>query len=64
MVTGGYFLTTSIKDSQVFTPEKFSDIQIEFAKATREFALQEILTQRDEIDKLNKELSLALMKSA
>jgi alkylation response protein AidB-like acyl-CoA dehydrogenase len=64
MVTGGYFLTTSLKDSQVFTPEKFSDIQNEFAKATREFALQEILPQRDEIDKFNQELSLKLMKAA
>ena len=64
MVTGGYFLTTSLKDSQVFSPEKFSDIQSEFAKATREFALQEILPQRDEIEKFNQELSLKLMKTA
>ena len=64
MVTGGYFLTTSLKDSQVFSPEKFSDIQSEFAKATREFALQEILPQRDEIEKFNQELSLKLMKAA
>lgn len=62
MDTGGFFLVQSLKDHQAFGPEQFSEMQVEFGKAAEEFALQEILPRKSDIDRFDRELSLQLMK--
>lgn len=63
MPTGGSFLSSKIKEREVFCPEKFSETHIEFAKVALEFAKHEVLPRKDEIEKFNKDLTLSLIKS-
>lgn len=62
MLTGGFFLVTPLQDKPVFSPEKFSEEQVEFGKAAEEFALQEILPRKKEIEQFNKDLTRNLMR--
>ncbi len=62
MKTGGFFITSRIGERPVFSSESFSDEQKEFSKAGEDFGLKEILPQRDEIEKFDKELTLGLMR--
>ncbi len=63
MFTGGAFLTTQIGKKDVFCTERFTEEQQEFGKAAEEFALNEILPRKKEIEQFNKELSLQLMRT-
>jgi alkylation response protein AidB-like acyl-CoA dehydrogenase len=63
MKTGGQFLTSAIADTTVFSPENFSDVHHELAKAMQNFAQQEILPQKEAIEKFDKDLSLQLIKN-
>jgi alkylation response protein AidB-like acyl-CoA dehydrogenase len=63
MNTGGGFLISTIGQNKVFCPESFSDTQREFANATEEFALNEILPKNLEIEKFDQQLSKELIRS-
>ena len=63
MFTGGAFLTTPIDERKVFCPETFSEMQQEFARAAEEFALNEILPRKKEIEKHDQQLSMQLIRS-
>jgi len=63
MQTGGLFLTSSIVETSVFSPEKFTETHREFIRAMENFARTEILPQKEAIEKLDKTLSLRLIKS-
>ena len=62
MLTGGFFLVTPLQDKPVFSPEKFSEEHVEFGKAAEEFALQEILPRKEEIEQFSEELTRDLMR--
>ena len=62
MDTGGFFLVQGLMEHQAFGPEQFSEMQVEFGKAAEDFALQEILPRKGEIEQFNPDLTRQLMK--
>ncbi len=64
MKSGGRFLTTPVGTEEIFAKENFSEEQRDFLELAREFALEEIYAQRDEIEKYNPELMRSLMRKA
>lgn len=64
MKSGGRFLTTPVGTEEIFAKENFSEEQRDFLQLSREFALEEIYAQREEIEKYNPELMRSLMRKA
>jgi len=64
MKTGGEFLTSKIGSSKIFSRENFDDQQQEFLTLAKQFALEEIYPQRDEIEKYNLELLRTLLQKS
>ena len=64
MKTGGAFLTSIIGDTEVFTRENFSDEQQEFLVLAKEFAIKEVLPQKDEIEKHDLKQMRSLIQKA
>ncbi|GAB4327499.1 MAG: acyl-CoA dehydrogenase FadE [Calditrichia bacterium] len=62
MFTGGFFLVQSGPDPEIFSPEKFSEIQQEFARAASEFALNEIYPKQDAIELLDQQINRQLLR--
>ncbi|SVD87563.1 uncharacterized protein METZ01_LOCUS440417, partial [marine metagenome] len=59
---GGAFLVTPIDQGRVFSREQFSDDHKMFEQTAIEFAENRILEVREELNVLNKELSLEIFK--
>jgi len=64
MKTGGEFLTSKIRSKEIFTRENFDDEQLEFLSLAKQFAVEEIYTQRDEIEKHNLDLLRGLLRKS
>ena len=62
MKAGGTFLIQPVGSAPIFTTETFSDEQKEIATLTQEFAEEQILPRKKEIEALNGELSRNLMQ--
>ncbi|MGD9897709.1 MAG: acyl-CoA dehydrogenase family protein [Calditrichaceae bacterium] len=62
MKTGGMYLIKPVGEEEIFTREKFSEEQNEIAMLTEEFATEQILPKKKEIEKLNGELTCSIMK--
>ncbi len=60
--TGGQFLVESIQDTRVYSREDFTEEHREIYQMIKEFDRDRILTQKEEIEKYNKELSLSLIR--
>lgn len=64
MKTGGAFLTSSVGETEVFAREDFSDEQLEFLSLAKEFAVEEVLPKKDEIEKHDLKLLRSLIQKA
>ncbi len=62
MSTGGSYLIAPVGAEEVFTREKFSPEQRDIATMVDEFATDRIYSNRDAIEKHDKELSLTLLR--
>ncbi|MEE9189916.1 MAG: acyl-CoA dehydrogenase family protein [Candidatus Neomarinimicrobiota bacterium] len=60
--TGGRFLVESIAGSSIFSREQFSEEHKEIEQLVRAFATDRIRSNKSELEKYNKELSLKLLK--
>jgi len=60
--TGGQFLLDSIFDTSIFTREDFSSEHREIYKMVMDFDRERVLSQKEEIEKFDPDLSLGLMK--
>ncbi|MBL0386638.1 acyl-CoA dehydrogenase family protein [Tumebacillus sp. ITR2] len=61
---GGAFLIEKTSPADVFTPEDFNNEQLMIAKTTADFAKGEVEPRREEIEKLDLELTIDLLKQA
>ena len=61
--TGGQFLLDSIFDTSIFTREDFSSEHREIYKMVMDFDRERVLSQKEEIEKFDPDLSLGLMLS-
>lgn len=64
MRTGGEFLTLLVGSEKIFTRERFSEDQRDFLGLAKEYALQEVFAQKEEIEKYNPGLMRSLMTKA
>lgn len=60
--SGGNFLVNPITEAFVFSREDFTEEHREIYAMVKEFDIERILAQKDEIEKFDKELSLSLIK--
>jgi alkylation response protein AidB-like acyl-CoA dehydrogenase len=60
--TGGRFLVESITGSSIFSREQFSEEHKEIEQLVRDFATDRVRSNKSELDKFNKELSLKLLR--
>ena len=60
--TGGIFLTETIGENRILAREGFSEEHREIEQLVREFGNDRIKSNKEEIEKFNKELSLDLLK--
>jgi alkylation response protein AidB-like acyl-CoA dehydrogenase len=60
--TGGRFLIDGLGTSPVFARENFSDEHKEIEQMIREFAIDRIGNNADELNKFNKDLSLSILR--
>lgn len=60
--SGGNFLVNPITEASVFSREDFTEEHREIYAMVKEFDIERILVQKDEIEKFDKELSLSLIK--
>ena len=63
-VKGGSFLTEERLPQDVFTPEDFSEEQLQIAKTAHEFALNEVMPAAEEIEAKNFAVTTALLRKA
>lgn len=61
---GGGFVVADALPEAVLTPEDFSEEQRMFAETTSDFVEQEVLPHDEELEKLNYELTVKLMRKA
>jgi alkylation response protein AidB-like acyl-CoA dehydrogenase len=61
---GGSFLVETTTPAEVFTPEDFNDEQKMIAKTTADFIAGEVAPRREEIEKLDLELTVKLLQQA
>ena len=61
MKKGGAFLTTPFGVDEIFTRERWSDDQKEFFEAIKDFAVEVVAPQNDEIEKLDEKLTREIM---
>ena len=59
--TGGQFLVESITDTQVYSREDFTEEHNQIYKMVMEFDRDRILTQKEDIDKYNPDLTKSLI---
>ncbi|MFQ6617703.1 MAG: acyl-CoA dehydrogenase family protein [Fidelibacterota bacterium] len=62
MKTGGQFLIDTVGASEIFTRERFSPEHLEFEKAVGDFAVSRILPVKKQIESLDGELMLGILK--
>ncbi len=62
MITGGQFLTLVTGKETVFSPDDFSDTQMEFAKAAEDFAIKEISPQSNALENFDRDLTRKLIR--
>ena len=60
--TGGQFLLDSISDTSIFTREDFSNEHQDIFNMVMDFDRERILSQKEDIEKFNTDLSLSLLK--
>ncbi len=60
--TGGKFLTETIGENLIFSREQFSEEHREIEKLVRDFGKDRIRSNKEEIEKFDKELSLGLLR--
>jgi alkylation response protein AidB-like acyl-CoA dehydrogenase len=60
--TGGQFLLDSISDTSIFTREDFSSEHQDIFNMVMDFDRERILSQKEDIEKFNPDLSLSLLK--
>ena len=60
--TGGQWLVSKVGSQPIFCRETFTQEQRQIDEMIREFARNQILPNIDKIDKLDKDLSLAIIK--
>ncbi|WP_018132303.1 acyl-CoA dehydrogenase family protein [Effusibacillus pohliae] len=63
-VKGGSFILESIDANDVFTPEDFTDEQKMIAQTTADFIEGEVAPHREQLEKLDLDLSVKLLKKA
>ncbi|MFD2171724.1 acyl-CoA dehydrogenase family protein [Tumebacillus lipolyticus] len=63
-VRGGSFVISQTEAADVFTPEDFTDEQKMIAKMTADFIEGEIVPHREQLEKLDIELTVKLLKQA
>jgi alkylation response protein AidB-like acyl-CoA dehydrogenase len=63
-IVGGSFIIDSIGSDSIVTPEDFSEEQRMIAEMTKSFIEGEVLPKDEEIEKLNYELTVELMRKA
>src|ERR1043166_7692631 len=61
---GGGFLIEDASPDDIFTPEDFSEEQKMIAETTLEFAVNEILPRRDEMEHGNLQATIDLLRKA
>ena len=61
---GGEFLITDALPEEVFTPEDFTNEQRLVARSAEEFGVGELAPKRDELEELNEELLVSVLRSA
>lgn len=64
MKTGGEFLTSTVGSKEIFVRENFNEEQQEFLALAKQFALEEIYPQREEIEKHDLKLLRSLIQKA
>src|SRR5215469_11893668 len=64
VVTGGSFLLNEADPANVFTPEDFSEEQLQIASTAAEFAANEVLPAADDIEAKHFDVTRALLKKA
>ncbi len=62
MLTGGNFTVTPISERKVYCIEEMTEEQKEFAIATEDFATEELLPHKDDIEQFNGELTKELIR--
>ncbi|CAM3493202.1 acyl-CoA dehydrogenase family protein [Marinicrinis lubricantis] len=63
-IVGGEFLLTEDQLDRIVTPEDFTDEQHMFAETTKDFVQREVLPHDEQIEKLDYELTVKLMRKA
>ena len=64
MRSGGDYIINQIGHEPIFTRESFSDEQQEIAKLTEEFAVEQILPKKKQIEAFDEHLTRSLMQQA
>jgi alkylation response protein AidB-like acyl-CoA dehydrogenase len=64
MKTGGEFLTSGVGSHEIFTRENFNEEQQEFLELAKQFSIEEVYPQRDEIEKYNLDLLRNLLQKS
>src|SRR6201993_402102 len=64
IAAGGSFLLREADPASVFTPEDFSDEQLQIASTAAEFAANEVLPAADDIEAKHFDVTRALLKKA
>ncbi|HIF83611.1 MAG TPA: acyl-CoA dehydrogenase, partial [Candidatus Marinimicrobia bacterium] len=62
IISGGQWLTSPVNDTKVFCRESFTEDHQDIDAMVQEFARDRILPNAEAIDKLDKELSLGLLR--
>jgi alkylation response protein AidB-like acyl-CoA dehydrogenase len=63
-IVGGSFIIEGQPADSITTPEDFSEEQVMFAETTRDFVATDVLPHDEEIEKLNYELTVKLLRKA
>ncbi|MFC4768090.1 acyl-CoA dehydrogenase family protein [Effusibacillus consociatus] len=63
-VKGGSFVVETVNPSQVFTPEDFNEEQKMIAKTTADFVAGEVAPHREQLEHLDLDLTVKLLKKA
>lgn len=63
-IVGGSFVIEDLEPDQILTPEDFTEEQRMFAETTRDFIDTEVIPHDEEIEKLNYDLTVKLLRKA
>src|SRR5688572_14513153 len=64
VVKGGSFLIQDTQPKDMFTPEDFTDEQLQIAELTRKFMENEVLPKENQIESQNWDVTVGLIKQA